>query len=185
MFKSKEIDEQGQVLVPAPMDHLDPVREHRFFCPWKNELAQSRSGVSSAKEPALPGWQILLQTLKNEAHLRDVLAGPAYKSPRPARGHHAGASLPNFPTQRASRDAEGEPNSDRNPNNNPSQADFDDDNGDEDEKEREAKDKERWARLRRVKSLFDTKGNRRSKRPLSRPGTGQSRISTGEQEKPS
>ena len=46
----------------------------------------------------------------------------------------------------------------------------------EDEAAREAKDKERWARLRKVKSLFDTKGGRKLKRPLSRPGTGHSTL---------
>lgn len=49
----------------------------------------------------------------------------------------------------------------------------------ENEKERDAKDKERWARLRRVKSLFDSKGSKRLRQSISRPGTGNSTLSTG------
>ena len=51
----------------------------------------------------------------------------------------------------------------------------------EDDAARDAKDKERWARLRRVKSLFDTKGTMAKK--LKRAGVGgtgsSSRPSTG------
>ena len=41
----------------------------------------------------------------------------------------------------------------------------------EDPAAREAKDKERWARLRRVKSLFDTKNSKKLRRTLSRPSS--------------
>ena len=39
-------------------------------------------------------------------------------------------------------------------------------------KEREVKDKERWARLRRVKSLFDTKPSKKLQRPSTAKGKG-------------
>lgn len=59
MFKSKEVDENGEVLVPAPMDHLDPAREHRFFCPWKNATAQTRLGTTNKNEVETPAWGVL------------------------------------------------------------------------------------------------------------------------------
>ncbi len=56
----------------------------------------------------------------------------------------------------------------------------------EDEATRAQKDKERWARLRKVKSLFNTKGGSRLKRAGSsrpgtpgRPGTSQSTVVGG------
>ena len=119
MFKSKEVDDNGQVLVPAPMDHLDPVREHRVFCPWKNADIQVRG------EEKQTAWESLAQMVKNEAGLRLVYQ----EKPKEA------------------------------PEADPAQED----------EVREAKDKERWARLRKVKSLFDTKGARRR-----RPGTSHS-----------
>ncbi|KAI9151976.1 zinc finger domain-containing protein [Paramyrothecium foliicola] len=177
MFKSKEVDEHGQVLVPAPMDYLDPVREHRFFCPWKNGLAQSRTGASTAKEPANPGWRILLQTLKNEAHLRSVLEAPKFRSPRGVRGHNPAVSLPNIPINRVNPSSvQAQDESSRDTGHDPAQSELSIGDTVEDEKEREAKDKERWARLRRVKSLFEAKGSRRNRRPISRPGTGQSTV---------
>ncbi|KAK3939058.1 copper-exporting ATPase [Diplogelasinospora grovesii] len=73
MFKSKEIDpETNEILVPAPMDHLDPLREHRFFCPWKNPAAQRNPGARPLQkgEEDKAGWEILVQVLRNEAYLR-------------------------------------------------------------------------------------------------------------------
>ncbi|KAG5913882.1 hypothetical protein E4U42_000818 [Claviceps africana] len=179
MFKSKEVDEQGHVVVPALMDHLDPVREHRFFCPWKDAHIQSRSAASSNKQPPLTGWKMLMQTIKNESDLRNVYnnssssrkprgfghlrAGEA-GSPSPLVGIPAtpASHAPTTPTPKQSMPilsvaSPQEPAT-----------------GEEDENVREAKDKERWARLRKVKSLFDTKGSRKFRREVSRPGTGHS-----------
>lgn len=178
MFKSKEVDEQGQVVVPAPMDFLDPLREHRFFCPWKNPQAQSRGGAASDKEIKLTGWKTLLQTIKNESDLRNVYSGRSKRigqlqeegmaSPSPIRSTNIapGSPGPVTPGPKVSIDA---------PSISASQGDA---NGDDDDKVRDAKDKERWARLRKVKSLFDTKGSRKLRRELARPGTGHSNKST-------
>lgn len=169
MFKSKEVDDDGNVLVPAPMDHLDPVREHRFFCPWKNAQAQSRSG----QESDVPGWRALLQTIANEAHLRSVYAGrPKTKDgnrPKPGEG-----VAPTTPVKSVAS-VQGTPTVNTDDAVEPGAVE-------EDEKARDAKDKERWARLRRVKSLFDSKGARKMRRPLSRPGTSQSTRSIQEKE---
>ncbi|KAK6200640.1 3'(2'),5'-bisphosphate nucleotidase [Pestalotiopsis sp. IQ-011] len=162
MFKSKEVDpETRQVLVPAPMDHLDPVREHRFFCPWRSPEAQRNPG-SKAAEPSRAAWEVLAATIKNAAYLRgdtpkkdNRKSWRAGKDGKP-RGHAPTAS-------QGTIDSLDLPDSV---------------NGDEDdEKARDAKDKERWARLRRVKSIFNTKDKLR--RSLSRPGTAKSTATTG------
>lgn len=169
MFKSKEVADDGTVLVPAPMDHLDPVREHRFFCPWRNPAAQRNPGraatASSSAEPDLAGWELTCLVLKNDAYLRAVEAkrksGGIFRLSRPttpavsaaaAGGGDATPSAPGTPLAAFGPDGV---------------ALADGDGADE-----KAKDKERWARLRRVKSLFDTKGVRKLRRStVSRPGT--------------
>lgn len=184
MFKSKEIDpETNQVLVPAPMDHLDPVREHRFFCPWKNaEAQQIRSEVNDARrsrlgaEEELSGWETLLQVLKNEAYLRER------EGPRRRTGGTPTGGSPQTPR----RDKSQGPGS--SPHASTPGADGSDVLGEgeeeEDEKTLQEQDKKRWARLRKVKSLLSSQGTSKlrksftASRPgsstLSRPGTSQS-----------
>lgn len=167
MFKSKEVDDRGKVLVPAPMDHLDPLREHRFYCPWKNPEAQSRGAPSPG---AVAAWDTLLQTVRNESSLRGVYEGkPAASPSRPAlddgrlTATAPGAPSPAAPEQPS--DAAAAP-----PSHEPDDAEAAD-------KARDAKDKERWARLKKVKGLFDSKGARILRRSISRPGTGHSNRS--------
>ncbi|KAI8680259.1 hypothetical protein NCS57_00305900 [Fusarium keratoplasticum] len=183
MFKSKEVADDGEVLVPAPMDFLDPVREHRFFCPWSNPETQRQSHAHTRPEQDLPGWKVLMQTLANDAHLRSVYEGRSPARHRAQRsigapstprrpGTAASISTPQtLPAMRtATPDSAGVTGSDH---------------VEESEKERDAKDKERWARLRRVKSLFDNKGSRKLRhsisRSISRPGTAHSTKSGGGQ----
>ncbi len=155
MFKSKEVDEDGQVLVPAAMDYLDPIREHRFFCPWKSPQAQSRIGATGEDAQAT-AWITLLQMLKNESSLRHLYEGrtkkpkpveaplvPEKERTDPATPQKAAPVLPEPMSNRSARTAVPEL----------------------DEADRDAKDKERWARLRKVKSLFDTKSSRKNKKP--------------------
>ncbi|PNY28977.1 mRNA export factor rsm1, partial [Tolypocladium capitatum] len=164
MFKSKEVDENGQVLVSAPMDHLDPLREHRFFCPWKSAQAQSR-GAASGAGTELAGWETLSQTIKNGSHLRDVYEG---RSKRPGRTFPDSVA-PSTPARGASSMSGTAAATPAGPDTPVADAAHDD--GDVDEKARNAKDKERWARLRKVKSLFDTKAAKKLRRPLSQQGT--------------
>ncbi|CAI4219989.1 unnamed protein product [Parascedosporium putredinis] len=70
MFKSKEVGPDNEVIVPAPMDHLDPIKEHRFFCPWKNAHTQQLSSSRSNADRDFPAWKLLSQSLRNEAYLR-------------------------------------------------------------------------------------------------------------------
>jgi hypothetical protein len=170
MFKSKEVADDGTVLVPAPMDHLDPVREHRFFCPWRNPAAQrnpgrdaagSRRNTATSADADLAGWELTCLVIKNDAYLRSVEAkrkSGIFRLSRPTTPAAA-------PAENATPSALGTP-----------LAVFGPDGlavGDADAEDEKVKDKERWARLRRVKSLFDTKGVRKLRRStVSRPGTG-------------
>lgn len=164
MFKSKEVDESGKVLVEAPMDHLDPTREHRFFCPWKNPEAQIRA--SHPDKETLPAWHVLLQMIKNESDLRGF-----YSSSRATKNTVVTPATPIADHEHAEQDhahlsTEDGPDL--------SIRSFDDK---QEEADRDAKDKERWARLRKVKSLFETKGSRRLRNKISsRPGTPESRA---------
>ncbi|KAJ0342880.1 hypothetical protein COL922a_000704 [Colletotrichum nupharicola] len=167
MFKSKEVNAEGEVLVPAPMDHLDPIREHRFFCPWKNPVAQRLSTAKPGSESDMAAWKCLAQVLKNDAYLRGALDD----RPKNKSWHSRGASVPSTPVRKGG----GAPTTPGGPYDSPSAAT--EPAGEDDEKSRDAKDKERWARLRRVKSLFESKNAKKIRRTLSRPGTARSTAS--------
>lgn len=165
MFKSKQINpDTNEIIIPASMDHLDPLREHRFFCPWKNGSVQRNPGskTTGTEEPKA-GWEILVQVIKNDAFLRSHLdgnRGSSNKSHARSKSSVVPGTLPPATPGRpgTAGGAVPEPAEDE----------------EEDEATRAAKDKERWARLRRVKSLFNTKGSsirRRLSRPGSRPTT--------------
>ncbi|GKT57757.1 C3HC zinc finger domain-containing protein [Colletotrichum tofieldiae] len=165
MFKSKEVSADGEILVPAPMDHLDPVREHRFFCPWKNPITQRLGSAKPGSGSDMAAWKCLAQVLKNDAYLRGAL------DDRPKnRWHNRGASVPSTPVRRGVAPP-------LTPGGYDSPSAATEPGGDEDEKSRDARDKERWARLRRVKSLFESKNAKKLRRQLSRPGTAQSTVS--------
>lgn len=179
MFKSKEVGPNNEVLVPAPMDHLDPVKEHRFFCPWKNPETQRWNNAKSPDED-LPAWRVLAQVLKNDAYLRGALDNRPKSRARSGTGKgasnggdHRQPSTPGRPSTPTTPVGRGIASLDGSS----SAVSFAEGDEEEDEKARDAKDKERWARLRRVKSLFETKGGKRLRRTLSRPGTGHSNRS--------
>ncbi|KAI1443828.1 zf-C3HC-domain-containing protein [Annulohypoxylon stygium] len=154
MFKSKEVDEAtGQIIVPAPMDYLDPVREHRFFCPWRNATTQHNPGAKTVDNKT--AWEVLALTIKNHAYLRMQ----SEKSSHRGILHRPTASVPVTPSKSVRTADDGSPMVD---------------DEEEDTVARDAKDKERWARLRRVKSLFNTKNGKKLQRTPSRPGTGNS-----------
>ncbi|KAK2014285.1 zf-C3HC-domain-containing protein [Colletotrichum eremochloae] len=162
MFKSKEVSADGEILVPAPMDHLDPIREHRFFCPWKNPATQRLGSAKPGSESDMAAWKCLVQVLRNDAYLRGAL------DDRPKnRWHSRGASVPSTPVRRGVAPP-------LTPGGYDSPSAATEPGGEEDEKSRDVKDKERWARLRRVKSLFESKNAKKLRRQLSRPGTAHS-----------
>lgn len=171
MFKSKEVDpDTGAVIVPAPMDYLDPLREHRFFCPWNSADAQritpSRRGgasVAADDDENKPGWEVLLQVLKNEAYLR------SRESPQQSRGRRGDKPAQTPSSRRSGQDGDAEG------------AHVEGEEDEEDEKTQNAKDKERWKRLRRVKSLLGGKGGNKLRKSitLSRPGSSAAKSRPG------
>lgn len=132
LFKSKEISPTGEEITGAAMKHLDLIREHRDYCPWKNATAQS--GPTSQEK--LAAWEIVIRVLRNNYYLRNPEAGK--KLTRKADEGDAGSV-------------------------------FGDGKSEEEVKSiKEEKDKEWTARLRRVKSLFNTKEKKKINR-LSAP----------------
>ena len=135
LFKSKAVDAEGVESEAAVVNPLHPVTEHRPYCPWQN--AASQNGKTKNSTSQLAGWEIVLRVLKNEYYLRT--AGGGGKEVRPVSAGNGENGV-----------------------------DFGLGLGEEEDvktkDERDAKDKERWARLRRVKSLFDTKGNKKLQR---------------------
>jgi hypothetical protein len=146
LFKSKKVDtETGEEVQKAVVDCLDVVDEHREYCPWKN--AASQNGGLKGGKLELAGWEIVGRVLSNDFYLRNgdghgkSGSGSVNGRPVTAGGRTDGDIL---------EGVDGD-------------ADTGDTNVDEDAS-RDAKDKERWARLRRVKSLFDTKSGRKGYR---------------------
>lgn len=132
LFKSKEVSPSGEEVIGAAMNHLDLMKEHRDYCPWKNATAQSGP---TAKDK-LAAWEIVLRVLRNDFYLRNPDAGK--KTAKKGVEDDAGSL-------------------------------FGDEKSEAEVKSiREEKDKEWSARLRRVKSLFNTKEKKKINR-LSAP----------------
>jgi len=134
IFKSKEVNEAGEELAEAVVNHLDVVKEHREYCPWKNAASQNgQKATTQTSTSAMAGWEVLLRLLKNDHHLR-TRQGNRSKQPSMDNATEVSSMVG---------------------------TEVDDDG---DMSIRDTKDKERWARLRRVKSLFDTKAGKKLSR---------------------
>lgn len=128
LFKSKSVDEHGQPVQIATMERLDPVAQHRDYCPWKS--GQSQSGPArNADRPLLAAWEILVQSLKNNYYLSTTASNEA---------------LPR--------------NSSITIRTEPATVSVDELNPEDEERAREEKDKQRRGRLSKIKSMFDIKG---------------------------
>jgi hypothetical protein len=142
IFKSKQVNEAGEEVASPVVNCLDVVKEHRDYCPWRN--AASQNGQKATEKSGN-------HALAGWEIVLRVLKNEHYL--RHGKENQTGkTSRP--PTSDATSEVES----------------ILDDN--EDAKSRDEKDKQRWARLRRVRSLFDTKGGKKIKR-------------TGSTEKPS
>ncbi|KAK3316102.1 C3HC zinc finger-like-domain-containing protein [Apodospora peruviana] len=194
MFRSKEVDpETNQILVPAPMDHLDPLREHRFFCPWKNHAAQRNSGARPSGEDKT-GWEILVQVLRNEAFIRQrtsVVHSRSKSSVPPQTTLSGGLTVSDLRTtnvmktpERRPLTSDGRHQSRLGPSMPGGAAQEEEgivaenEEGEYDEEIKKKKDQAMMSRLRRVKSLFGAKAGSKLKRlGGSRPGTAHSTAS--------
>ncbi|KAL9130087.1 MAG: hypothetical protein Q9217_001646 [Psora testacea] len=113
----------------SSMDRLDVVGEHRDYCPWINTLSQN--GVSRRSSlDGLAGWEVLYKHVRNNAiYKRDSMLDT-----------RADAEKENAD---AAREAGSAINSDK--------------TAEEDKAAMEQKDQERWARLKRLKQVFQVK----------------------------
>ena len=137
LFKSKAVNAEGVETKAAVVNCLQPVSEHRSYCPWRSAVSQNGKGKISTS--SLAGWEIAMKMLKNEYYLRT--GGVDVIEARPVTQGNIGSAESDVLGLGEVGEVEVETKD-----------------------EREAKDKERWARLRRVKSLFDTKSTKKLQR---------------------
>ncbi|TVY85306.1 mRNA export factor rsm1 [Lachnellula suecica] len=137
LFKSKEVDEAGDEVSSPVVNCLDVVKEHRDYCPWRS--AASQNGLKATGKPGSSALTGWEIVLRVLKNEHYLRQGKEPQGPKVSKPVAA---------------------------DNVSEIDSIL-NDDEDTKSRDEKDKQRWARLRRVKSLFDTKGGKKMKRPES------------------
>lgn len=144
IFKSKQVNEAGEEVVGAAMSCLDLVKEHRDYCPWQNAMSQNGKGPVKMSTTGMAGWEIILRILQNDHLLRSRRESPVGKT-RPITPENAGEIDSGIGA----------------------------DVGDDDAMSiRDEEDKKRWARLRRVKSLFETKAGKKLQREKSKSSRG-------------
>ena len=145
LFKSKKVNEAGEEVEGPVVNCLDVVTEHRDYCPWRNPASQNgQKATAKSLTNAMAGWQIVLRVLKNDYHLRTNREEHGRASKQPSTDN-ASEIASTFGTEVDDEDARSI---------------------------RDEKDKERWSRLRRVKSLFSTKEGAKK---LQRPDTAKSK----------
>jgi hypothetical protein len=134
LFKSKKVNEAVEEVEGPIVNCLNVLKEHREYCPWQNAISQN--GLKTASKMVttpLAGWEIVLRVLKNDYQFRHGDLPTENNAKRSSFGDQATKTNTFFGT----------------------------DADEEDIIEREEKDKERWARLRRVKSLFNTNSGKK------------------------
>ena len=118
---------------PASMERLDIVGEHRDYCPWINRLSQNGTASRRTSLDGLAGWQVLV---------RNVQASTLYKkfdkdeAPAAAVEDTVDDTASTFGSTIRSAQTK------------------------EDRKDQDEKDKERWAKLKRLKQVFHVKRNK-------------------------
>lgn len=71
MFKSRSISATSQEAEPPIVPGLDPISQHREYCPWRNPISQNGlAATQNTKLRALAGWEVVLRVLKSEHGLR-------------------------------------------------------------------------------------------------------------------
>lgn len=125
----------------SSMDRLDVIGEHREYCPWVNPLSQNGGSRRSSLD-GLAGWEVLLRAVK-------------------ARSSREPPVSKNVDDLLGSRDSLEDGGEDA--------ASFVETVVGEDEKTRDETDRQRWAKLKRLKQVFHVK---------KRPGTSGSSVTT-------
>ncbi|KAI9818842.1 MAG: hypothetical protein M1827_007663 [Pycnora praestabilis] len=124
----------------ASMSRLDVVAEHRDYCPWVNASSQSGGGTQgpTSVSETKAGWEILFRVVGNMQNLQGPGSSPS-STPKAiivledsTASYIPGISRPIKTT---------EP---------------------DDSVTRDVKDEERWAKLKKLKRMFDVKSNKKS-----------------------
>ena len=130
---------------PPPMARLDVVAEHREYCPWINASSQGGGGSSTGSHIStanLAGWELLLRAINNAQQSRRDAAGlPLLSDER-----RADSAVDDVPFG-----ANEDTSSLR------SEAVTAADMHAKELAARDEKDKERWAKLKRLKQVFHVK----------------------------
>ena len=126
----------------SSMNRLDVVGEHRDYCPWVNALAQTGSSSRRTSLDGLAGWQVLLRAVNSIT-----------KHERNESGMTSGVTTTELD------DAASEVGSEV------SFATLSRDRKYEDER-----DKERWAKLKRLKQIFHVKKGKRKEDAANKTG---------------
>jgi hypothetical protein len=130
LFKSKSVNEAGEEVAGPIVNGLDVVIEHRDYCPWRSAISQNGQNPTVKSSTNKMAGWEILVRVLKNEHQLGMSRQP----------HQPKVTQP-------VTDATNDP--------------VVDDADDADAKSvRDEKDKERWVRLRRVKSLFETKGKR-------------------------
>lgn len=124
----------------ASVMSLNVVNEHREYCPWVN--AESQNGNAVARKPVSgsqgkPGWQLLLKVLNTAYHFRSQLSTTLATTKSDAHSILDEQSRDFSNTNTPSLDSR---------------------------LTQEERDRERWAKLKNLKKIFDVKGNKKRSR---------------------
>lgn len=134
LFKSKAVSESGEEIEGPIVNGLDVVLEHRDYCPWRNPMSQN-------------GQSPTVKTATNKLAGWEILVRLLKSESQLRTAKVAPKPKAIVPVTEDTNQPEAE------------------EIDDEDARSiRDEQDKERWARLRRVKSLFEPKGGKKVRR---------------------
>lgn len=122
----------------SAMDRLDVVNEHRDYCPWVNPISQNGGSRRSSLD-GLAGWETLLRAVlsRNTSEGDREEATPIPKTLVGGKG-----DVPKATADTSSNTQEQPPEGDAE---------------ESEEKRRRKQDKERWAKLKKVRQVFQVK----------------------------
>lgn len=122
----------------SSMDRLDVIGEHRDYCPWINALSQNGAPTRRSSLEGLAGWEIILRAVQIRAIQRREESGDVAREKEIA--DDATSDVGSVVTSMTP----------------------------EDRASRDEKDKERWAKLKRLKQVFHVRSEKGKENNRSR-----------------
>ena len=124
------------------MDRLDVIGEHRDYCPWINALSQSGTTSEPTSLDGLAGWEVLLRAVSTDTQKRRDTSNTI--------SNVATIDSEDVASEVGSISSSALISGDR--------------------KDEEERDKERWAKLKRLKQVFHVKKGRKRETILPKSG---------------